>query len=317
MNHTSITFEQKVSEITGSSGSLSANDSEQLCTDFNISIEALMIRLLPIAAAYSRAAISNFKVGAVVCGALENEKGYSSLYLGSNIEYDNLSSSLHAEQSAVSNAWLDGQSGIKSIAVSAAPCGHCRQFLYELSGTKPLFILIPLATATDLFKIKEDGENSYAFAELTALLPAAFGPLDLGCTELMMESNLDQKELVLTKSSDDKLINLALEAATLSYAPYSSNFAGCAFEVASGELYSGRYAENAAFNPSLSPFTAVLSKTILSQGGSERDFDYKDIKRVVLVESPSQVTQKQVTTNLLSVCNDRVQLEYHQTVASH
>ena len=47
-------------------------------------------------------------------------------------------------------------------------------------------------------------------------------------------------------------------AASKSYAPYSGNFAGCVIETTEGKMYAGRYAENAAFNPSVSPLQAAF-----------------------------------------------------------
>ena len=56
------------------------------------------------------------------------------------------------------------------LAVSAAPCGYCRQFLNELTTASTLQIILP-DTPTTL---------------LTALLPDAFGPTDLGVTAALM-----------------------------------------------------------------------------------------------------------------------------------
>lgn len=39
---------------------------------------------------------------------------------------------VHAEQFVMANAWAHRERGIKRLAVSAAPCGHCRQFYAEL-----------------------------------------------------------------------------------------------------------------------------------------------------------------------------------------
>lgn len=40
---------------------------------------------------------------------------------------------VHAEQSSIADAWMNGEEGIDLIAVTAAPCGYCRQFLNELT----------------------------------------------------------------------------------------------------------------------------------------------------------------------------------------
>lgn len=46
-----------------------------------------------------------------------------------------LCASLHAEQSAILNAWMHDEREILALHVSETPCGHCRQFMREL--TKP------------------------------------------------------------------------------------------------------------------------------------------------------------------------------------
>lgn len=56
------------------------------------------------------------------------------LYVGVNLEFAKLpiNNSVHAEQFLVANALHHGEKAITKIAVSAAPCGHCRQFYSEL-----------------------------------------------------------------------------------------------------------------------------------------------------------------------------------------
>src|SRR5437870_5110463 len=70
----------------------------------------------------------------------------------------------------------------------------------------------------------------------------------------------------LTLESSDPLVLEALAAAEASYAPYSRGFAGVALETASGAVHTGRYAENAAFNPSLSPLACALALRALVGG---------------------------------------------------
>lgn len=56
------------------------------------------------------------------------------LYVGVNLEFARLpiNNSVHAEQFLVVNALHHGEQAIQKMAVSAAPCGHCRQFYSEL-----------------------------------------------------------------------------------------------------------------------------------------------------------------------------------------
>ena len=56
------------------------------------------------------------------------------LYAGVNLEFPGLplQHSVHAEQFLIANAAWHGERGLRRIAVNAAPCGHCRQFIAEL-----------------------------------------------------------------------------------------------------------------------------------------------------------------------------------------
>jgi Cytidine and deoxycytidylate deaminase zinc-binding region len=58
--------------------------------------------------------------------------------------------------------------------------------------------------------------------------------------------------------ASDPLIAAALAAACSSYAPYSRTYAGVGLRTADGTIVAGRYAENAAFNPSLAPIQGAM-----------------------------------------------------------
>lgn len=211
-----------------------------MAADLGLSESALMVLLLPAAAAYARPPVSGFHVGAVARGTSTGD-----LYYGANLEFEgeSLSFALHAEQSCVTNAWMAGEDGIDILAVTAPPCGHCRQFLNELSTAASLQIEIPSGPRT-----------------LSDLLPDAFGPDDL-----KVEARLMQKsEQPLEADVEDELAVAALVAARRSHAPYSGSFAGVALRSGSGRIVSGSYGENAAFNPSLAPAIAALSQLNLA-----------------------------------------------------
>lgn len=195
--------------------------------------------LLAQAAQFARPPISNFHVGAV-------SRGLSGkLYFGANVEFagEALSFTVHAEQSSVANAWMSGEEGIDLIAVTAAPCGYCRQFLNELTTAGSLRIQLPNGSFT-----------------LPELLPNAFGPRDLG-----IDGGLLQREdHGLSIETGDELARQALGAANLSYAPYSKSYAGVALRTSDGTVVTGAYAENAAFNPSMSPLEVALSQLNLA-----------------------------------------------------
>ena len=60
--------------------------------------------------------------------------------------------------------------------------------------------------------------------------------------------------------------------------PYSKSPSGVALECKDGRIFSGSYAENAAFNPTLPPLQGALN--LLNLNG----YDYPDIQRAVLAE---------------------------------
>ena len=76
---------------------------------------------------------------------------------------------------------------------------------------------------------------------LSDLLPEAFGPTDLGNRNALMNRTQPDHRFRLNADVEDRVIAEALLAAEKSYAPYSRNFAGCAFETGAGEIYSGRF----------------------------------------------------------------------------
>jgi cytidine deaminase len=227
----------------------------------------------------------------------ENAKDIA-LFLGANIEFpaQALTQTIHAEQSAVINAWLQGARRIETIAVTAAPCGYCRQFLYELDGGQNLKIIF----------YKQLGEKAIQH-NLSEILPEAFGPHELGSATGFMAPPAQQADLTLQSSSNDSFVQKAVAAANKSYAPYSQNHSGCAVQTSNGKAYTGRYVENAAFNPSLSPLhTAIIGLTM-----DHFDSDIK-ITRAVLVENATSISQRAVSELLLQTVAPGVQLEYYE-----
>lgn len=227
-------FEQRIARVQHH-GVIHAAEAEAVAHEMGVEIPRLMTMLLPLAARCARPPVSNFRVGAVARGAS------GALYYGTNLEFagEILGFTVHAEQSAVANAWMNGEEGIDLIAVTAAPCGFCRQFLNELVTADRLVVAMPNETRP-----------------LRELLPSAFGPRDLGIEGGLMQH--DDHRLTIAKH--DALADVALRAANLSYAPYSKSFAGVAIRTIGGDIVAGAYGENAAFNPSLSPLQAALSQ---------------------------------------------------------
>ena len=230
--------------------------------------------LLPEAAKLARPPISNFHVGAV-CRGITTGK----LYFGANVEFagEALSFTVHAEQSAITNAWINGEAGIDLLAVTAAPCGYCRQFLNEVSTAATMQISIG------------DGDTH----PLSYFLPDSFGPNDLGVAGGLM-SAADNR---LSVAESDDLAQAALRAANMSYAPYSKSFAGVAIRSAGGRTFIGPYAENAAFNPSMSPLEVALSALNLAGG------QWSEIAEVVLVQTEPSLHASATRTVLAAISN--------------
>lgn len=211
-------------------------------TGFSRPAVELAHALLPLAASFSVAPVSKFNVGAVAVGAS------GALYLGANLEFLGapLSATLHAEQSAVLNACTHGEPSITALAISEAPCGFCRQFLWELSEANKLSIIVG-ATRTNLEQ----------------LLPMPFGePRKPG------HGLLDSASTTITPINDD-ISQLAADAAQRSYVPYTHAPEGFVIECADGQHFAGRSAESIAFNPSVPAVLSALNQRNLSSSRNE------------------------------------------------
>ncbi|SFB97231.1 cytidine deaminase [Pseudoalteromonas denitrificans] len=257
-------------QLKTNSGMLPEKTVATLLEQHQVTIDILLTCLLPLAADFAVAPISEFKVGAIALG------GSGNLYFGANLEFENqaLSLVLHGEQSAVSNAWLQGEDKIKKIAINAAPCGYCRQFMNELACVNDLEILLD----NTLFNFK-------------AFLPMSFGPEDLGNNLGLLSKHSHGISMNDSQTVSAELL-LHLNA---SYVPYSHNFSACEIKTNDGQVFYGRYAENAAYSPSLSPLQAAISQLILSG----REFNFETIKLVTLVETAKIQNQISVTTAVL------------------
>ncbi|TOF81436.1 cytidine deaminase [Vibrio parahaemolyticus] len=260
---------------------LSAQQFEQLLSATSLSDKELRVALLPFAAAYSYAPISEFYVGAIVRGLSGR------LYFGANMEFFGvqLGQTVHAEQSAISHAWMKGEHGVKDITINFSPCGHCRQFMNELSTAKELKVQLP-----------ERDEKS-----LHEYLPEAFGPADLGIESGLMAKVKHQ----FVCDDEDALIQQAVEAMNMSHAPYTNNLSGLALELANGRVFKGAYAENAAFNPSLPPLQVALIQVLLAG----ETFD--SIKAAALVEnSEGKISHLADTQSTLEALNPDIPVSF-------
>jgi len=233
---------------------LSASQVAALQQQTQMDADTLALALLPLAAACAVATVSHFNVGAIARGAS------GVWYFGANMEFVGapLQQTVHAEQSAITHAWLCGEPQLESITVNYTPCGHCRQFMNELNSGTAIRISLP----------------QRAVSTLADYLPDAFGPRDLDISTFLMD-RVDHGYA----AAGDELVQAAVAAANASHAPYSQSHAGVALLTFSGSIVTGRYAENAAFNPSFPPLQAALVRLNM-QGG-----DVRQIKRAVLAEA--------------------------------
>ena len=307
----------EILQAISDAGFLPSALSQQACEELQLDFEQWMVLILPLAAGYAHAPVSNFKVGAIAAGQDHNneaaENRFATLYFGCNYEFLDrpLNYSLHAEQAALSNAWMHGETKIELMAISAAPCGHCRQFLHEMANGRLLSLIFPdfsqailtqSSFATSAIKLNK--------TSLNLLLPDAFGPSDLGNTQSLMAQQFHSGESI--KSPDLSVMTRKqwvelVSACTSSYAPYSDNLAACGIILKDGRLIIGRYAENAAYNPCLYPLPAALSQLNWMQPG-----DIDNIENIVLVERSSKVSQRSHAKNIIESLGLTIKLKCYQ-----
>ncbi|PJD95420.1 MAG: cytidine deaminase [Parachlamydia sp.] len=248
---------------------IEAAEVHEILQTSGLTLHELMQKLIPIAQELSHPAISQYKVGAVGLG----ESG--AIYLGVNLEFTEfpLNQCVHGEQFLVANMKNAGETGLVSIALSAAPCGHCRQFLNEIDDGQSIKILIPNRSPL----------------KLSELLPDSFGPQDLG-----FKGGLLNPLPMLEANHACPVTAKALQAAQQSYAPYSNSQSGVAIKTRDAQIFTGSYLENVGFNPSLSPLqTALVALFVAGK-------DYEDISEVVLVEDLApMISQAAITEQLL------------------
>ncbi len=284
-------------EIPGRAGKLEATACHDLTMILGIGLEDLMTRLLPVAELYVDAPISRFKVGAAARASVADGKEGDALFLGANMEFPGqpLHLTIHAEQAASMNAWSRGAGRLHAIAVSQPPCGYCRQFLNEFEGAGGIRVIVP----------ERGGDGAFVVNTLSELLPMSFGPGDLQNTSGLGAPNQKRKKLELAADGEDPVVLEALRAAEKSHAPYTGNFAGCAIQTDGGRILSGGYVENAAFNPTFSPFHTVYLRMRMNAPEGVA------IKRVVLVERPGSILQETIVNGFLKFIAPDIKLEYY------
>ncbi|MCG7569369.1 cytidine deaminase [Pseudoalteromonas sp. CNC9-20] len=267
-----------LAETKRQGGIASEQQFKELQQELGSSFKDTIDWLLAQTQTWAVAPISSFHVAALV--KARNSQGDVFYAVGVNVELAGLGLevSTHAEQCALHNAWLHGATEIEHIYISAAPCGHCRQFINEFKDAKNIAITI--------------GDKS---TTLNELLPQAFGPVDLG---------VEQPLLGNSASYHDDSRSLHHHFAQ-SYAPYSGGKAAVAIEY-EGATYFGRYMENAAFNPSFSPMQAALSQIVLAN----QEVDFSAITAVTLLEQQAGKSHLGASKTVLAQLAPHAQFNY-------
>lgn len=270
---------EHLSQFLKGASHVPAQQAREIARRLELTTPQLMQELIPIAREHARAMISHYRVGVVVQGVSGD------FYLGFNVEFPEmpLVQTVNAEICAVINALSHGERGLRALAGTFAPSGNVRQFLYELPSGGELKVMLPDRTV-----------------KLKALLPSSFGPREMGQVGALMNSPRNNLELL--EPSRDPVVEHALEAACRSYAPYSHCPSGIALAT-DDQSFVGSYCENAAFNPSLSPFQGAIC-SLYAHGRKPGE-----VRRAVLVERPrlhsEQIHQAASSRLMLSaVCPD-------------
>ncbi len=231
--------------------------------------------------------------------------------MGCNVEFANLplSASIHAEQFLLTSMRHRGEDALHNIVVSAAPCGHCRQFITELGCSHDIKITYghpPASYSLDELLLHRFGPEDLLGNNPPPLMlqaqnnPVTLAPLarqvrmimNVGgwmlhvCTHLsrMVPIHVIHKLYNNTQWMETQppaLVRAAeacLACAINAYSPYTHSPSAVALVTAAGDVYCGGYVESAAYNPSLPPLQAALVEAVI--GGLR---EYKEVCFCVVV----------------------------------
>lgn len=148
----------------------------QVCFDDLTEVQKNLINIASEAMGNAYNPYSKFYVGA----AILTQSG--EVITGANVENSAYGSSICAERSAILHANALGQRIFDSIAVitrgheldseePSAPCGSCRQMIYESAQISKKDIEIIMSNTK---------KNKIIISTISELLPMAFGPNDVG-----------------------------------------------------------------------------------------------------------------------------------------
>eukprot|EP00659_Diplonema_papillatum_P016971 gene16971-26039_t len=189
--------------------------------------------------------ISSYCVGAALL-ARDKASGSRCAYLGINLELNDLRISMHGEQSAVHSAISDGAlPPYEKLAVSAAPCGLCRQFLVE-TGSKGMTVVV-------------EGMPSIPLA---TLLPEAFTPETVGQPYI---GKVPARAAASQAATGCVLARAAYDACVqLSHSSWVDSPAAVSLLAGGGAVATGVFVESVAHNPTVNPAVAACNKALLS-----------------------------------------------------
>ena len=193
--------------------------------------------------------MSGYPVGACVLG---DKTG--TVYIGANFEFcSHLVNTVHGEQCAIHNAAVHGEPSVSKLAVNAAPCGVCRQFLVEIGPPTALDIIFC------------DNNGKFESSKLSSLLTSSFGPEDLAKPGTTPPTSLKHPEYYNVKddSSDSEDVKEAKQMFRQAYAPYTRLSEGVVLQFKNGQKARGQSIENAAYNPGVSAFRGACSLAAL------------------------------------------------------
>eukprot|EP00892_Ulva_mutabilis_P006359 jgi/Ulvmu1/4095/UM019_0074.1 len=255
-----------------------AEEAKALMHKLGCSRKELLKSMLQSSSTLARAPISLFHVGAV------GMTPAGDVYVGVNLEFLRmpLNNSVHAEQCLIANLRHHGETVVDIIAVNAAPCGHCRQFLSELQ-----------CSDTVQFVFGDEAEDTFSLAQL---LPMRFRPQDLLGDDppplLLSPQNNSvglspAAEAALSDRGSDDLFQraagVALQEAQQSYAPYSLCPAGVAMVTEDGSVHGGAYLESVAYNPSMQALQTAITHAVIHGMPC-----YTHVVEVLVAEIPDQ-----------------------------
>jgi len=255
---------------------LEASEAAEIESIADMSRRELMVMLLDVASALAQNQPEGEHIGAIV----EGRSG--GLYIGSPLSWKGaqIKFSVHGVQAAVLNAWHHGEKSLAGLMVEVPPCACCRQFLRELQSWKSLYVVQAI-----------DGPFSLKKGALKDLNLSNDGLRLEGLKGYFLANNKEPVSLGKSTSTNE-LITKAAEAATMSYAPYSHNYAGLALRTKRGDMHVGSYVETVESVAGILAVEAALVDLALGGGA------LTDVSEMVLVETRGGVTQFSATQRL-------------------